>query len=52
VPKHAEILRSAMEKHGKPYEWLMKENEGHGFRKEENRIELYQQIDAFLAKHL
>lgn len=52
VPKHAEWLRSEMEKHDKPYEWMMKENEGHGFRKEENRIELYKEIDAFLAKHL
>lgn len=52
VPQHAEDLRAAMKKAGKPFEWMMKENEGHGFRKEENRIELFQQIDAFLAKNL
>jgi dipeptidyl aminopeptidase/acylaminoacyl peptidase len=30
----------------------MKNDEGHGFRKEENRIELYQKMEKFLAKHL
>jgi dipeptidyl aminopeptidase/acylaminoacyl peptidase len=52
VRKHAEYLRSAMDKHDKPYEWLMRENEGHGFRKEENRLELYTRMGDFFAKHL
>ena len=49
VRKHAEFLRSAMDKHDKPYQWLMRENEGHGFRKEENNMELYTRIGDFFA---
>ncbi|MFT7430120.1 MAG: dipeptidyl aminopeptidase/acylaminoacyl peptidase, partial [Colwellia sp.] len=33
-------------------EWIMKKNEGHGFRKEENKIELYTKMEKILAKHL
>jgi len=50
--KHAEMLRDELQKRDMPYEWLMKDNEGHGFRKQENRLELYERIDQFLAKHL
>ncbi len=52
VRKHAEYLKSAMDKQDKPYEWLLRENEGHGFRKEENRLELYTRIGDFFAKFL
>jgi dipeptidyl aminopeptidase/acylaminoacyl peptidase len=52
VPKHAEMLRDELKERGRPPEWLHKYNEGHGFRKEENRLELYARIDAFLAKNL
>ena len=33
-------------------EYILKENEGHGFRNEENRFEFYQKMDDFLSKHL
>ena len=36
----------------KSYEWLVKGNEGHGFSKEKNRLELYKTMDAFLATNL
>lgn len=55
VKKHATDLRDALEDRGielSDDEWIMKKNEGHGFRKEENRMELYNKIDKFLAKHL
>jgi len=55
VKQHATDLRDALEKRGIKLtddEWIMKQNEGHGFRKEENRIELYEKMDKFLAKHL
>jgi dipeptidyl aminopeptidase/acylaminoacyl peptidase len=32
--------------------YIVKENEGHGFRNEENRFEAYEAMEAFLAKHL
>ncbi len=32
--------------------YLVKENEGHGFHNEENRFEVYEAMEAFLAKHV
>ena len=52
VIEHAEKLRGQLKKLEKPYEWLVKGNEGHGFSKEENRIELYKTMDSFLATNL
>ena len=34
------------------HEVLIKRDEGHGFRKEENNLELYTLMDGFLKKHL
>ncbi|MBO6516150.1 MAG: S9 family peptidase [Bacteroidia bacterium] len=33
-------------------QYLLKENEGHGFRNEENRFEFYQAMEEFLGKHI
>ena len=55
VKQHATDLRDALEDRGitlSDDEWIMKENEGHGFSKEENKIELYTKMEKFLAKHL
>ena len=55
VKQHATDLRDALEDRGitlNDDEWIMKNNEGHGFRKEEDRIELYQKMEKFMAKHL
>lgn len=50
--KHATLLRTQLEELGKTYEWLVKDKEGHGFRKVENKIEMYQKIEKFLGKYL
>ncbi len=55
VKQHATDLREELESRGVTLnddEWIMKKEEGHGFRKEENRIELYTKMEKFLAKHL
>ncbi|MBT3202985.1 MAG: S9 family peptidase [Gammaproteobacteria bacterium] len=52
VFKHATKLKRKMDKFDKPYEWLSKKKEGHGFRKEENVIEVYKLISKFLDKHI
>jgi len=33
-------------------EYMVKENEGHGFRNEENRFDFYRAMERFLGKHL
>ncbi len=44
-------LREALEKAGKPFEWLAKDYEGHGFQQEPNRYEYYMRLASFLEKH-
>ena len=42
----------ALRKRGIDVPYIVKDNEGHGFRNEENRFEFYEEMEAFLAKHL
>ena len=42
----------ALKKRGVKVEYMVKENEGHGFANEENRFEFYGAMENFLAKHL
>ena len=42
----------ALKKNGVEVEYILKENEGHGFRNEENRFEFYEAMENFLGKHL
>jgi len=42
----------ALRARGIEVEYIVKENEGHGFANEENRIEFYERMEQFLAKHL
>lgn len=48
----AKALRNALDAHKKPYEWLVKSREGHGFFNEDNRVELYDKLAAFLEKNI
>lgn len=50
--EHGWTLEKALKKTGKKYELFVKRDEGHGYRKEENAVELYQRIDAFLKAHV
>jgi acylaminoacyl-peptidase len=49
---HAHKLRKGLEKLDKPYEWLVKPNEAHGFYLPENRLELFERMIAFLDKYI
>jgi dipeptidyl aminopeptidase/acylaminoacyl peptidase len=42
----------ALRARGIEVEYIVKENEGHGFANEENRIEFFERMEQFLAKHL
>ena len=41
-----------LQKYGKDYEYIIKGDEGHGFRSEVARLALYQDYEKFLSKHL
>lgn len=42
----------ALKKRGVDVEYMVKENEGHGFHNEENRFDFYEAMEKFLNKHL
>jgi dipeptidyl aminopeptidase/acylaminoacyl peptidase len=42
----------ALRKRGVAVEYMVKDNEGHGFQNEENRLEFYGAMEKFLAQHL
>ncbi len=52
VMQHADDLRDELDDQNKPYVWLVQSREGHGFRKEENVIDLYKRMDKFLKENL
>jgi dipeptidyl aminopeptidase/acylaminoacyl peptidase len=41
-----------LRKRGVDVEYMVKDNEGHGFHNEENKFAFYEAMEAFLAKHL
>jgi dipeptidyl aminopeptidase/acylaminoacyl peptidase len=43
---------AALQKNGIDVEYLLKTDEGHGFRNEENRFEFYEAMESFLSKYL
>lgn len=43
---------AALKARGIDVEYMVKENEGHGFRNEENRFDFYRAMIVFLDKHL
>jgi dipeptidyl aminopeptidase/acylaminoacyl peptidase len=42
----------ALRRRGVEVEYLVKQNEGHGFANEENRFEFYEAMERFLTKHV
>jgi dipeptidyl aminopeptidase/acylaminoacyl peptidase len=49
---HARALRAALQAAGVPHVWQVEHGEGHGFYGEENRIELYDAIVAFVRANI
>ncbi len=50
--EQSKALIAALKKHQVPHETLLVSEEGHGMHHFENRVELYERIEAFLAKNL
>ncbi len=42
----------ALRQRGVEVEYMVKDNEGHGFANQENRFDFYRAMESFLAKHL
>src|SRR5690554_937902 len=43
---------AALRSRGVVVEYMVKENEGHGFHNDENKFEFYERMEAFLSQHL
>ena len=50
--RHAKHLRDALEKRDHPHEWLVKNTEGHGFYRTENRVIYYDTLLDFVDRHI
>jgi dipeptidyl aminopeptidase/acylaminoacyl peptidase len=42
----------ALKKRGVEVQYMVKDNEGHGFHNEENQFEFYGAMEAFFREHL
>ena len=49
---HGDTMRDALRKAGKPVEYVVYPEEGHGFNKDENVVDFYTRLEAFFAKNL
>jgi dipeptidyl aminopeptidase/acylaminoacyl peptidase len=47
---HGDAMRSAMEKAGKPIEYVVYVGEGHGYNKDENVFDQYRRLEKLLAE--
>ncbi|MEO8187345.1 MAG: alpha/beta fold hydrolase [Burkholderiaceae bacterium] len=52
VKSESDQMVEAMKKRGVQVEYMVKDNEGHGFQNEENRFEFYEAMERFLKKHI
>jgi len=50
--EHAEVMEKALKANNKTYELMVKKDEGHGFRKQENVYDFYGRVESFLAENL
>ncbi|WP_199096674.1 prolyl oligopeptidase family serine peptidase [Dyella sp. ASV21] len=48
----AKAMRAALDAAHKPYEWLSKPGEGHGFYSEKNTVEFYNTLAGFLDRYI
>ena len=52
VKAESDQMVEALKQRGVAVEYMVKDNEGHGFRLQENQFEFYDAMEKFLGKHL
>jgi dipeptidyl aminopeptidase/acylaminoacyl peptidase len=50
--EESDQIVQALRERGIEVQYLVKEDEGHGFRNEENSLEFYRAVESFLDTHL
>lgn len=49
---HGTRMKSALERSGKKYQWMVGEGEGHGFRDMKNQVMFYSAMERFLRENI
>ena len=49
---HGEKFRDAIRPHNDAVEWVVYPNEGHGWARPENRVDFWNRVERFLARHI
>jgi dipeptidyl aminopeptidase/acylaminoacyl peptidase len=52
VKAESDQIVEALRKRGVEVQYMVKDNEGHGFANEENRFDFYRAMDKFLSMHI
>ena len=52
VKAESDQMVEALKKRGIDVDYMVKDNEGHGFRNQENQFDFYEAMEKFLARHL
>ena len=52
IPEHGTRMRAALERAGNKPEWMIVDDEGHGYRKLENQVMFYGAMEKFLEKNI
>jgi len=52
IPEHGTRMKAAMERVGNKPEWIIVNDEGHGYRKLENQLMFYGAMEKFLDKNI
>jgi len=52
VKSESDQMVAAMKARGVEVQYMVKDNEGHGFRNEENQFDFYRAMEKFLAEHM
>ena len=52
VKAESDQMVEAMKTRGVQVEYMVKDNEGHGFRNEENQFDFYRAMESFLSQHI
>ena len=50
--EHSDQIVEALKKKNIAVDYMVKENEGHGFHNEENRFDFYRAMESFLLQHI
>jgi dipeptidyl aminopeptidase/acylaminoacyl peptidase len=50
--RHGTRMAATLRRNGVTVEWMLRSDEGHGFRKWDNKISFYRTMERFLAEHM